>query len=252
MSRWDELFTKSYLDKAYADRCAPLSPQVIENITVDEMRDLYNRYYSNFNGSVFIINSEYSPSYLKPLLEKYLAEKRKKEESRKPFIIKTTYLLPDNYKPFPGNKSIVQPFSLPDQYPGRDNETDFIKYLDSKYEKIEWWFKNGDSGKDYLAFKYTDTQTGKERLFYPDWIVKFKDKRIGIFDTKGGITAKSIETKDKAEELQRRIKTLNATSRRFKYVGGIVEKREMKWVYNDGVDYVYEKDDDWKEMEEVF
>lgn len=188
----------------------------------------------------------------KPLLEKYLAEKRKKEESRKPFIIKTTYLLPDNYKPFPGNKSIVQPFSLPDQYPGRDNETDFIKYLDSKYEKIEWWFKNGDSGKDYLAFKYTDTQTGKERLFYPDWIVKFKDKRIGIFDTKGGITAKSVETKDKAEELQRRIKTLNATSRRFKYVGGIVEKREMKWVYNDAEEYVYERDEDWKEMEVVF
>jgi zinc protease len=72
MSRWDELFTKSYLDAAYEKRCAPLSPQIIENITVDEMRDLYNRYYSNFNGSVFIINSEYSPSYLKPFLEKYL------------------------------------------------------------------------------------------------------------------------------------------------------------------------------------
>ena len=71
-SRIDELFHKSYLDSVYEKRCAPLSPQVIENITVDEMRGLYDKYYSNFNGSVFIINSEYSPSYLKPLLEKYL------------------------------------------------------------------------------------------------------------------------------------------------------------------------------------
>ena len=88
MSRWDELFTKSYLDKTYENRCAPLSPQVIENITVDEMRDLNNRYYSNFNGSVFIINSEYSPSYLKPLLEKYLGSLPSQPQPVQPADIK--------------------------------------------------------------------------------------------------------------------------------------------------------------------
>ncbi|MBO7597174.1 MAG: DEAD/DEAH box helicase family protein [Bacteroidales bacterium] len=188
----------------------------------------------------------------RPLLEKHLKEKREKEALKnQPFKIKTTYLYPDDYKDYPVNCSVVKPFRLPEKYSGRDNETAFIKYIEGKYDKIEWWLKNG-TGKDSLAFKYVSSQDNKERLFYPDWIIKFKDKRIGIFDTKGGITAKSIETKDKAEELQRRIKTLNATSRRFKYVGGIVEKREMKWVFNDAEEYVYERDEDWKEMEVVF
>ena len=188
----------------------------------------------------------------RPLLEKHLKEKREKEALKnQPFKIKTTYLYPDDYKDYPVNCSVVKPFRLPEKYSGRDNETAFIKYIEGKYDKIEWWLKNG-TGKDSLAFKYVSSQDNKERLFYPDWIIKFKDKRIGIFDTKGGITAKSVETKDKAEELQRRIRTLNATSRRFKYVGGIVEKREMKWVFNDAEEYVYERDEDWKEMEVVF
>ncbi len=188
----------------------------------------------------------------KPLLEEQLRKKHE-QESQKTFVfkIKTSYSYTDDYKDFPTTKSIVKPFRLLENYKGRDNETDFIKYIDSHYENVEWWFKNG-TGKDALGFKYTDTQTGKERLFYPDWIILFKDNRIGIFDTKGGITAKSIETKDKAEELQRRIKTLNTTSHRYKYVGGIVEKREMKWVYNAANTYIYENNADWNDMEGVF
>ncbi len=188
----------------------------------------------------------------KPILEEHLRKKREQESQKnQAFKIKTSYSYTDDYKQYPVKKSIVSDFRLPEKYSGRDNETDFIKYLESKYEKIEWWLKNG-TGKDALGFKYTDTQSGKERLFYPDWIILFKDKRIGIFDTKAGITAKSPETKDKAEELQRRIKTLNTTSHRYKYVGGIVEKREMKWCYNDADTYIYENSADWKEMEGVF
>lgn len=188
----------------------------------------------------------------KPILEEHLRKKREQESQKnQAFKIKTSYSYTDEYKQYPVKKSIVSDFRLPEKYSGRDNETDFIKYIEGFYEKIEWWLKNG-TGKDALGFKYTDTQSGKERLFYPDWIILFKDKRIGIFDTKGGITAKSPETKDKAEELQRRIKTLNTTSHRYKYVGGIVEKREMKWCYNDADTYIYENSADWKEMEGVF
>ncbi len=105
---------------------------------------------------------------------------------------------------------------------------------------------------DTNSFKYTDNQTGKERLFYPDWIILFRDNRFGIFDTKGGITAKSPETKDKAEELQRRILILNTTSKQYRYIGGIVEKRDLKWLYNDADAYIYERNEDWKEMNGVF
>ena len=204
------------------------------------------------DNSIFRLAIDKCFAAYKPLLEKQLKQKKEKESQKKlVFKIKTQYSYTEEYKQYPVKKSIVSDFRLLEKYPGRDNETDFIKYLDSKYEKIEWWLKNG-TGKDALGFKYTDTQSGKERLFYPDWIILFKDKRIGIFDTKGGITAKSPETKDKAEELQRRIKTLNTTSHRYKYVGGIVEKREMKWCYNDADTYIYENSADWKEMDGVF
>lgn len=188
----------------------------------------------------------------KPILEEHLRKKREQESQKnQAFKIKTSYSYTDEYKQYPVKKSIVSDFRLPEKYSGRDNETDFIKYIEGFYEKIEWWLKNG-TGKDALGFKYTDTQSGKERLFYPDWIILFKDKRIGIFDTKGGITAKSPETKDKAEELQRRIHILNTTSKQYKYIGGIVEKRDLKWLYNDADEYIYERNEDWKEMNGVF
>lgn len=50
----------------------------------------------------------------------------------------------------------------------------------------------------------------RTRLFYPDWIVKFKDGRIGIFDTKGGATAKSAEGREVG--LRDRIAAMNAAA----------------------------------------
>lgn len=204
------------------------------------------------DNSIFRLAIDKCFATYKPLLEKQLQQKKEKESQKKlVFKIKTKYSYTDEYKSFPVSKSIVHDFRLPEKYSGRDNETDFIKYIEGFYDKIEWWFKNG-TGKDALGFKYTDNQTGKERLFYPDWIILFRDNRIGIFDTKGGITAKSPETKDKAEELQRRIHILNTTSKQYKYIGGIVEKRDLKWLYNDADEYIYERNEDWKEMNGVF
>ena len=83
-------------------------------------------------------------------------------------------------------------------------------------------------------------------VFYPDWIIKYKDNRIGIYDTKGGITAKSQDTKDKAECLAKHIAELNQTSKKYKYVGGIVEMRNGLWRLNSSSEYVYENENDWR------
>jgi len=55
--------------------------------------------------------------------------------------------------------------------------------------------------------------------FYPDFIVCYKDGKVGIFDTKEGQTASSNSTKLKAEALQRYIKE-DKTKKLF---GGIVK-----------------------------
>ncbi|MBO5731707.1 MAG: hypothetical protein J6R67_10950 [Treponema sp.] len=111
------------------------------------------------------------------------------------------------------------------------------KYLEESSE-LDWWFKNGDSGKEFLGIKYFDTTDQTTRLFYPDWIIKLADGRICILDTKGGNTASSQETKDKAEELHRRITVLNRTSKR-KYCGGIVIFANGQWYINDCEEYNY-------------
>jgi len=71
--------------------------------------------------------------------------------------------------------------------------------------EIDWWYKQEDSGKDYFAVEYFDSQEQKQRLFYLDFIVK-KDNKLYLLDTKKGETAKSQNTKDKAEALQKWIK----------------------------------------------
>ena len=188
----------------------------------------------------------------RPLLDKYLIEKKKlREEQRpRPFVLKNKYPIKTDASLYPRNSKSYFELYLPIKYDGKANETQFIDYLEDNGDKIEWWFKN-DSGREALGFRYTDNQTKKERIFYPDWLILFNNKRIGIFDTKGGITAKSLETKDKAEALAQRIAVLNKTSKSYKYFGGIVEKRHGQWFYNGAEKYIYDSDD-WQLFDSLF
>lgn len=189
-----------------------------------------------------------------PLRDEIVKEKLERiaEQEAELFTIKAEYSYTEDMKEFqPASLSIIKPFRLLENYAGRNNEIEFIQFLEHNPQTIEWWFKNG-TGKDALGFRYTDSISNKVRIFYPDWIIKFRGKnQIGIFDTKGGITAKSQETKDKAECLAKRISKLNNESQ-FKYVGGIVVKKANSWYYNDNQTYFYNNTTDWKDMIDLF
>ena len=90
-----------------------------------------------------------------------------------------------------------------------------------------------------MGIRYTDHATNKVRIFYPDWIIKFRvQDTLGIFDTKGGFTANESEVKDKAESLAAKIASLNENKdKRYIYVGGIVIQQEGLWLYNDEQHY---------------
>ena len=77
--------------------------------------------------------------------------------------------------------SLYQPFYV--QNIMNDLEYEFINYLQDHSDKIEWFWKN-DS--DDVESNFGIKIPGKRKTFRPDFIVKFKDGRIGIFDTKGG------------------------------------------------------------------
>lgn len=61
----------------------------------------------------------------------------------------------------------------------------FEEYCET-VDNIEWVYKNGDAGQQYLSIVYQDGFSGKQWLFYPDYIVKMKDGTVWIIETKGG------------------------------------------------------------------
>lgn len=191
--------------------------------------------------SVFKQAITYSLKKYHPILKSFIKERIEKDQISVPFSIKTHYSYTDEYEVFDVSKSIVKPFYLKKDYKGRENETTFIRYLEESPE-LDWWFKNGDSGKEFLGIKYFDSTEQIYRLFYPDWIIKLDDERICIVDTKGGNTASSQETKDKAEELHKRIELLNKTSN-IKYCGGIVIFANGQWYINDCQEYKFSETD---------
>lgn len=69
-----------------------------------------------------------------------------------------------------------------------------------------------------------------------------------VQNTKDGNTEKSLETKDKAEALQKRIAELNTLSREKKYFGGIVVRRNEQWYINSNAEYYFDSahNSDWK------
>ena len=141
-------------------------------------------------------------------------------------------------------KSIVQPYYSKTK--GDDNlalfeedsevEVDFIEYLE-KAKRVKWWFKNGKSDGSYFAVPYVED--GVDKPFYLDFIVMFNDGKIGLFDTKGGIYAKTA--KDRAEGLV--VYVANENKNGKKLFGGIVIKEMNSWRYNDNKKYEYNPND---------
>jgi len=146
-------------------------------------------------------------------------------------------------------KSVIQPYYTRTSGVGTANlfeedsdlEVDFIEHLE-KSKTVEWWFKNGKSDATYFAVPHTEH--GVEKAFYVDFIVMQKDGRIGLFDTKGGLTAETA--KSRAEGLAKYIAEQN--KKREKLYGGIVLKEKNSWRYHDRLKYEYNPNDlkNWK------
>lgn len=127
-------------------------------------------------------------------------------------------------------------------------EKEFEKHLETKGEKIEWWYKNGVSKKDFFGIKYEENDL--PQTFYPDYIIQYKNGKVGIYDTKKGNTAK--EAASRAEALQAYIKEQNKKKKNL--IGGIVIKDNTnKWRVNQQDIYHYDPNNltDWKYFDDI-
>ena len=174
----------------------------------------------------------------KPEVVAKISEKREVQELSKwevPVIISYN----SRYNREARAKSIIKPFYT--VIPSGPEKL-FIELLESS-KRVKWWFKNGENEIKYFAVQYID-ENGFERAFYVDFVVSFVDHTIGLFDTKGGITAK--DAGPRAEGLQNYIKTENRKARRL--WGGIVIFRNGSWLLNENMKYAFDENDlsSWK------
>jgi len=140
-------------------------------------------------------------------------------------------------------KSIMQPFFSDGKW---KTETVFVDFLE-KSEAVEWWFKNGDRDATFFAVPY---QNGEQKPFYIDFIIKLKDGRVGLFDTKAGLTKEVAGPK--IEGLHKYVQGQNKKNK--KLFGGIVVNTDRnyhgRWVYFDRPSKDFRKDDfsNWQDL----
>ena len=182
--------------------------------------------------------------------EKIGKEKNKLVENDEPWNVPEVINYNISFKKKDYKKSAIQPYFAKTAEKGPQQklieedssvEVDFMEFLESA-KQVTWWFKNGVSDATYFAVPYTEN--GVELSFYLDFVVQMKDGTIGLFDTKGGIYAKTA--KERAEGLAKYIKGQNKKSN--KLFGGIVIKEKKSWRYNDSEKYEYNPNNlkDWK------
>jgi type III restriction enzyme len=138
----------------------------------------------------------------------------------------------ETYKEVKSDLALYQPFRM--KLVDSDNqlvnklEKAFIHYLDSKPEHIDWHWHNGD---ERMEINFGISYSNGTSTFQPDFIVKFKDGRIGIFDTKP-IDYNLEDTKIKANALFRYLEEQNKMrdSIHGKLVGGIVVSNSSNYI----------------------
>lgn len=116
---------------------------------------------------------------------------------------------------------------------------------------VDWFYKNGDKGAEYFAIVYEDN-FGKQRSFYPDYIVSVRGE-LWIIETKGG-----FDRTGKSEDIDifspRKFEVLSRYLAVHGLKGGFVrmDKKSRNLCicmerYQDSIE-----SDDWKILKEVF
>ncbi|GLF89975.1 hypothetical protein Saga11_12340 [Bacillus safensis] len=130
-----------------------------------------------------------------------------------------------------------------------DSEKSFEKYCNES-DNIDWLYKNGDKGNEYLSIVYLDN-AGTQRSFYPDYIVS-KDGEIWIIETKGGFN-RTGESEDIDKFSPKKFEVLKRYLHKHNIKGGFVRKDKSNNElfictneYNDDI-----LSEEWQLLEEI-
>ncbi|MFA5271127.1 MAG: DEAD/DEAH box helicase family protein [Candidatus Omnitrophota bacterium] len=177
----------------------------------ERFRDIINIVLSEDNERHFV-------NVIDAAKESYIAETQKREnelETDKAWEVPEVINFGGEYTELKSSLSVMQPFYYDQRW---KTEKAFINFLE-KSKNIAWWFKNGSRDAVYFAVPYEEN--GEWSPFYVDFVVQFKDGRIGLFDTKSGQTIKGA--REKSDGLQAYLKEHGK-----KLFGGIVANTDSR------------------------
>ena len=107
-------------------------------------------------------------------------------------------------------------------------EKEFVKFLEANSGYIDWWYKNGDSGKANYAIEYHKGEGGEKALFYVDFVIRMNNGHIYLFDTKSA--GSDLFAADKHNALLEYIK-INTTAEQPLF-GGVILQKGSNWLYS--------------------
>lgn len=106
-------------------------------------------------------------------------------------------------------------------------EKEFEKYLEDNDQWIDWWYKNGDNGKQHYAIPYGGGEKPKS-LFYVDFVIRMKNGHVYLFDTKK--EESDLFACDKHNALLKYLKE-NSTDD-VPLSGGVIIRQGSNWLYS--------------------
>lgn len=132
----------------------------------------------------------------------------------------------------PGENHALQPFIRRND--SSSPEKEFEKFLEENIQYIDWWYKNGDNGKQNYAIEYRKSEKGEDEgvaargLFYVDFVIRMKNGHIYLFDTKS--EGSDIFAPEKHNALLEYMKRNSTEGQPL--AGGVIVKKGTNWLYS--------------------
>lgn len=124
----------------------------------------------------------------------------------------------------------------------------FERYCE-RNENVQWFYKNGDAGQQYLSIVYVDG-VGKQWLFYPDYVVHMKDGTDWIIETKGGEVAGHSKNIDM--QVVNKFNAFKNYAQKYHLKWGFV-RDESEDLFINNTEYVEDMaDEHWVDISEAF
>ena len=101
-------------------------------------------------------------------------------------------------------------------------ERRFSEFLENNKAYIDWWYKNGDEGKQHYSIPYENSQKEKA-LFYVDFVVRMKNGQVFLFDTK---------TENSDSEAPNKHNALIDYMADKNLLGGVIVEKNDVWYYS--------------------